>query len=141
MGVVAAVAATYLTGGVNPDYDPIGATGYQFDWDVTTNQDGGLFWFEQEDTYIIRSIACVFTGVASPISLSVYRTPLNSNLEPNTAKDMPILDAVPITSAAPSFTVSDVRELIQPYQGIRVVCPAAGYVVLDVRREARFPYL
>lgn len=137
-GIVSAVSATSLSGGADPKLDP---AGYQFNWAVTTNNNGGLFWFEQDDPLYIRTIAGVFTGVVSPITMTIERVPLNENLEPVGSQAIPIIDAVSITSSNPKFSITDVHELVQPYQAIRVTCPAAGYVVLDVHKTTRYPFL
>ncbi len=137
-GVVTAASPTALTGGSDATLD---ASGTQFTWPVTVNGNGGLFYFEQDETIIIRTIACVFTGVVAPQKLYVERLPLNENLEPITSQAFPILDDIAITVALPRYAVTDIREIVQPYQAIRVRCPAAGMVVFDVRKEARFPYL
>ncbi len=137
-GIVAGNSPVALTGGADPSTDDAVT---QYTWTVPTNGHGGLLFFEQEDTIIIRTMAFTFTGVAAPTKLYVDRVPLNSNFEPVVSQVITILDDIDITVALPRYAVTDIREIVQPFQAIRVRCAAQGIAVFDVRKEARFPYL
>jgi hypothetical protein len=137
LGVVSAAGPTALASGQDASF--VDLKGQQFKWTRAPNTNGGLFYFEQEDTLIVRSMLANMVVIGST-PFKIQRVNLTSGLAALSAEKAPIFDRT-LTPAAPDIGVTDVRIILLPYQALFVTCAATGLVQMDARREARFPYL
>lgn len=129
-----------FTGGADPTRrDP---TGSRFEWERTTGQQGGFFYFGNLDhTLVLSGIEVVFTGLGgSPIPFSIERVNLDAGLEPTAASAIPI-KVGEVSSAEPSFSMNGLDGvMLLPYQALLVKCAAVGRCHIVAQRLARHPY-
>ena len=139
-GVVVAAAATALSGGAAPtQVDP---SGTRFEWDRTTGQAGGLFYFENhQDVMVVTGFQAKFSGLTSaPVPLRIAVVNLDGGLERVTDTDISVKDAE-VTSSYPEFSMSGIDGIpLLPYQALLVTCAAVGRVRVTVQRQRRYPY-
>lgn len=139
-GVVVAAGATALTGGLAPTYrDP---SGTRFEWERTTGQAGGFFYFENhQDVMVVTGIQAKFSGLGgSPIPLRVAVVNLDAGLEVVGNSDISVKDAE-VASAYPEFSLAGLDGIpVLPYQALLVTCAAVGRVRVTVQRLRRYPY-
>lgn len=138
-GVMAAVAATALTGGLAPaSVDP---SGTRFEWSRTTGQSGGFFYFENhQDILVVTSIQAKFSGLSTAIPFRVSIINLDAGLEKISGTDIVVKDAE-VSSTYPDFSLSGTDGIpLLPYQALLVTCAAVGRVRVTVQRQKRYPY-
>lgn len=146
-GVVAALAATALNGGINTalGVDPsiAGPNNERYSWYLPTNSNAGHFYFENEETIIVRQFEAIFTVPAGTYTVTVSRMNLNDNLSEIAGETVPVYVYNGLTTARPDTAFSDLGILIQPRQALKVVTSGSfpGLVRFDVRKSARYPYL
>ncbi len=129
-----------FTGGAEPTRkDP---TGTRFEWERTTTQLGGFFYFGNLDhSLVITGIELAFTGLSSTaIPFSIERVNLDDGLEPVSASAMPVLIGE-VSSANPTCAVNGIDGIIlPPYQALLVKCAALGRCHITAQRLMRHPY-
>jgi hypothetical protein len=142
LGVVAAVAATPLTGGLNPtQYD-----GNQYLWTVTTNTSGGLFHFEHEEPLYVLGFRAWFTSFpgSGPYTLTVNQVRLDKDFTKIAAETVPVSIFDQLSPTKPDFAFSGRGDLIlYPKQALTVVTNATipGFVQIEVAKAPNFPYV
>lgn len=117
-------------------------TGSRFEWDRTTGQEGGFFYFGNLDhTVVILGIEVAFTGLgASPVPFSFERVNLDPGLEPVSASALPI-KVGEVSAGDPSFSMNGIDGvMLMPYQALLVKCAAVGRCHIIAQRLARHPY-
>jgi hypothetical protein len=134
--VVPALGA--LSGGINPTKGP-GGTIFTYE---RVNLNGGLFLFENKVPVIIRGFEAKLAA-SGPCTISFERVNLNENQEEIAGTGIPFFVWDDIDVTKPDISVNDIREVLHPFQAVRVTTTAAftGRVRLDVRKESNFPYL
>lgn len=138
-GVMAAVPATALTGGLAPSVvDP---SGTRFEWSRTTGQSGGFFYFENlQDVMVVTSIQAKFSGLGGAIPFRVSIINLDAGLEKISGTDIVVKDAE-VSSTYPDFSLSGTDGIpLFPYQALLVSCAAVGTVRVTAQRMRRHPY-
>lgn len=129
-----------FTGGAEPTRkDP---TGTRFEWDRTTGQEGGFFYFGNLDhSLVISGIELAFEGLGgSPIPFTVERVNLDDGLEPVASSAMPVKIGE-VSASDPTYALNGVDGIIlTPYQALLVKCAAVGRAYVTAHRLARHPY-
>jgi hypothetical protein len=118
-GIVSAVGATALAGGLDPVVDP---SGRLFEWDWTVNTHGGLFYFENDDTIFIRNLQALFPSMSGTNHIQFRLINLDEGLSPISGTDIPFFE----TDLSPgaqtdSIGVTDVRIPVLPFQAVKVL--------------------
>lgn len=131
-GVVAAAAATALTGGLDPQ---LVAPLVKF----TTTANGGLFYFDQTEPLVVRQMLGKFAGMGGPVDIAVQVANLDGGLDSISAETATIFTGnVDVTQPYVSF--ADASFLLLPYQAVLIVptAPLTGMVQLQVQYESAF---
>jgi hypothetical protein len=141
-GIMAATALTPLmSGGAEPHFR--GQPPSLFLWALPTNSNGGLFFFEQEETILVRQFESSFSNITGVQSVTVLRVNLDEKLQPITEGAIPVFVWDQLTSAKPNIAFSDVGIILHQNQALKVITTSnlPGVVRFDVRKGARYPYL
>lgn len=144
-GVVAPQAATAITNqksGADPAL--FGPNQLQYHWYIPVNSDGGLFYFEQQRTVIVRQFEANFTISSGTYTVTIKRANLNSALEVISTESVPVFVYDALTSSQPDIAVLDFDVLLHPQQALLVSTSGgglSGLVRFDVRKAASYPYL
>lgn len=143
-GTVTAMAAQAITNTASgADSVIAGPSNEQVLTYLPVNENGGFFYFEQEETLAIRQFEAKFTVGGGTYTVTVERVNLNDNLEPVSAEAIPVFVWEDITSTRPDTAYSGARIYLQPRQALRVTTSGGGLpgiVRFDAQRMAGYPY-
>jgi hypothetical protein len=141
-GLVQASAALALTGGVDPVAVDPARTQFRYAY---PNLPAGVFYFENlYGALHIRKIQARFTLLAAA-HLKVQTVTLTPGLGLVLAEALPILD-VDLTASVNDYGVTDVKDLVLPYQAVLVSCvngsnvPQPGTVRIYAQRANAYPF-
>ena len=134
-GVVAALAATSLAGGLNPEI-----VGSQLKFTGATNASGGVFYFEQTEPVIIRQIETKFTIASGSGTVTFKIANLTVGLEIIAAESIAITSAT-VSDTATEASFGDVGYILLPRQALIVEAAYPGCARVYPRRESRFSNL
>lgn len=134
-GVVSAAAGVLLTGGVNPRVE---GQQSQFKWDLPLNQNGGLFYFEQEVPIVIRQMGADFPTIAGPTPFKIWIVNMTPGLGFYTAEKVPLFERVLDAGGLGDIGFSDGRSPLLPNQALRVECALPGIVTFHLRMDSGF---
>lgn len=143
-GVVAAQAATVINNvrsGVNSTQR--GPNVEQYIWSLPVNDDGGFFYFEQEQPVLVHQFEAKFDiPSGGPHTVTVSRVNLTPNLEPIAGESIPVFVWDQLTATRPDISFSDVGIILHPLQALTVSTSTAltGVARFDVRKSAGYPF-
>ena len=110
---------------------------------LPVNENGGFFYFEQEETLSIRQFEAKFVVSSGTYTVSVERVNLNSNLEIESTESIPNFVWESITASRPDIAYADNNLYLHPRQALRVITSGgglSGIVRFDARRTGGYPY-
>lgn len=143
-GVVSAVGPQPITGtALGVDATIAGPDCSLVLYYLPVNTNGGLFYFEQEQSLVVRQFEAKFTVPGGTYTVSVERVNLNDNLEVISSESIPNYVWPGITALAPDIAYSDNNLYLHPRQALRVVTSGGGLpgiVRFDVRKTSGYPY-
>jgi hypothetical protein len=137
-GVVAAVAATALAGGL----DPVDVGGGLYKWSTTS---GGVFYFDQKTPWIIRTIEGRFPSAASGFKVDVRIANVDKALNVVSGEDILIYSNTNTNASGPygEVVIAGIETPVLPGQAITVTTTPAlpGVLRCNARPEAARSYL
>ncbi len=129
--VVTAIAATLLSGGLDPE---IVAPMVKF----TTTDNGGLFYFDQTEPLVILQMECNFTGMAGPTVVSFQMANLDPGLEVIPAETAELFNGT-VDVGTPYISFVDSKIIFLPRQAFLIVASGiTGVARIVVERLETF---